>query len=249
MSVALSRAEAFATMSAQNSILTVSGKTLIIADGGGGDWLLRRDYVCVAGQLVEGAMDVTVPSGYTGATYRLTLGFFNAADGALAYVDGPSAALVPTQSTTYAVPTTTAPPGTTRASVILSLVSAPATNRRLVFGAIWLISRATPDEIVAATLERDQRRDQAINASGGLVLTAAPVGPLAGQLTYLCSTWAAVAALDAIYRTGPVTLAATTTVLPASTHYAVGNVRYNTDRPVPGRDARWLVTVPIREAS
>ena len=105
-------------------------------------------------------------------------------------------------------------------------------------------------ELIAAQVERNLRREATT-----IIMTAAPQiqsgtpGLLAGQLTYLTDTLADALTLDAIYK-GTVAVTLTTGAgadLNGLKHHAVGTVRFVAERPLPGRPAKWLTTVEIRE--
>lgn len=116
--------------------------------------------------------------------------------------------------------------------------------------------RAACEELVGVALERDLRRTAAdIWNDAETLITAGTAALLSGQLTYLCRSLAEALALDALYRTPALlTLSNDSTSLPADlaglaglTHRAVGRIRINPERALPGKTPRWQLVVDFRE--
>ena len=74
-------------------------------------------------------------------------------------------------------------------------------------------------------------------------------GKLAGTITYLCDTLASALALDALYQSAATITLTSDAGAPLNglQHVAVGDLRYNAERGLPGRPSKWTITVEIRE--
>lgn len=250
MTIALSRAETATHATGSNaSAGSWSGLTFIQTITPPGLLFVCR-FPAAAGQnITGGGLNVSVPAGRSGGVYYAAWDFRDRNDVQVGYVKGPDVNLPNGYSTgTLSLPPVVAPAGA--ASVLVQInVASGFGGRYLTEEGYFVNSSASADEVLAVTLERDQLREYDTSGNGGPILTGAPIGPRSGQLTFLCSTWSQVTQIDALYRTGAVTTDAVGTVLPALTHYATGVVRFATDKALPGKAVRWLVTVPLREAS
>jgi len=199
----------------------------------------------VPGQDVAVSLQLTVPATKTGATYRVDYVARSAA-GTDLLVTAAAVTVAPGESKELSA-SLVMPGGATYISAYFGLVSGAASNRQVSVDSVF-VSKAYPDELVGGSVSRDLARTDATTPAGGLALIQGAIGPRAGTLTFLCSTWAQVAALEALYRTGSAYLPAQG-ALPAFDHYATGRIRATLERALAGRPAKWLVTVDYREAS
>ena len=105
-------------------------------------------------------------------------------------------------------------------------------------------------DILAAPLSRPLRRDvlDQTNAAAPKINAGTP-GKLAGTITYLCDTLASALALDALYQSAATITLTSDAGAPLNglQHVAVGDLRYNAERGLPGRPSKWTITVVIRE--
>lgn len=103
-------------------------------------------------------------------------------------------------------------------------------------------------ELVGVALERDLRRSVAdiFNNSQSLI-TAGTAGLLSGQLTFLCNSLAEANSVDAVYRMPGLVTLGTSDELNGLKHRAVGRVRMNVERPLPGRSPKWMLITDFRE--
>lgn len=110
------------------------------------------------------------------------------------------------------------------------------------------VSTVTVADLLAAPLARPLRRtDVDVMNTAAYRISAGTPGKLKGTLTYLCDDLADAMALDTLYSgTAPLTLT-TGGALTGLKHVAVGDLRYGTERALPGRPCKWTITVEIRE--
>lgn len=223
-----------------------SGSAFVVNAATASDWLWSVSTPIVGGAHIAAASTtVSVPSGYATSTLAQALLFRDASGTILASAIGPDVA-ISTAAVALTTPPMTVPPTATRVEQVTLMQSGAATNRRITYVSSSLVLDATADEIVGGSLTRAQNRADADSGTGRLILTQGVPGPRSGSLTYLCSDWSQVSAIDAIYRTGAVRTPETGP-LPALTHYAIGDLRSTLERALPGRPAKWLVTVNFRE--
>jgi len=223
--------------------------SLITLNAGVGGYVSLEEFTpgaAAPGQIVTATVTLSVPAGATGASYELALDPYSAS-GIITWYTAWSP-IAPGETKTLTV-TAVMPAGTTSMRARVGLISAAASGRKLsVDTNVVFTSTAQADEIVGGSLTRAQNRTDADSGSGSLILTQGATGPRSGSLTYLCSEWSQVSAIDALYRAGAVQLPSTGP-LPAITHYAVGDLRCTLERALPGRPAKWLVNVNLREAA
>ena len=107
---------------------------------------------------------------------------------------------------------------------------------------------ADAEELVGVQLERDYRRSVAdIWGAEQALITAGTAALLSGQLVFLCETLAQALTIDTVYRRPGLTTLTTGGDLDGLTHRAIGRARLTPDQILPGKPARWLVTVEFRE--
>lgn len=248
MTVTLSRVQSDAASALNTAAGTFAG-SLITLNASTAGYVYLEIFTpgkAAPGQVVTATVTLSVPAGATGATYELALDPYSDTGIITWYTSWAWIAPGETKVLTVAA---TMPAGTSSMRARVGIISAAASGRKLsVDTNVVFTSTATVDEIVGGGLTRAQNRTDADSGSGSLILTQGTVGPRSGSLTYLCSTSAQIAALDALYRTGVVNLP-TQGVLPSIDHYAVGDLRCTLERALPGRPAKWLVTVNLREAA
>lgn len=106
------------------------------------------------------------------------------------------------------------------------------------------------DDVTATRLDRDLGTTTIAAASGWIVAqqpTYVGTMALTGTLEVLVPDLAAALAVDALIRAATVTLDAAGHPLDALQFRAVDRLRIVAERTVPGRAARWTVTVPFVE--
>lgn len=153
--------------------------------------------------------------------------------------------------TDFSLVSSSLPAGTTSVRVQVNLMdNATGTSRTFTVSNLTASPAAYPLEIIAAPLSRPLRRTvlDVTNDDDYRVNYGTP-GKLAGSVTYLCDTFTDAAALDALYQTTAVVTLTSDDELNGLRHLAVGDIRYSTEKALPGRPCKWTVQVEIREAS
>lgn len=106
----------------------------------------------------------------------------------------------------------------------------------------------TVDDVLTARLDRDTG---IVEVSGQFVRRSSTPTRLAGRVQFLCATAAAAADLARLYQQFDTSMRITTDVpghpLNRLLHRATGQISTQSERTVPGRPARWSVTVDIQE--
>lgn len=134
----------------------------------------------------------------------------------------------------------------TKLTVLVHLAEGASSGRKVQVSDLIAVATARPSEIVSCTLDQPTRREALIGAAGTPILTKAPHGPRTGQIVFLADTITDVLALTALYTTsGPITITGEP-ALAGWKHWAVGTIRSATERAIPGKPTRWLVTVPVQ---
>ena len=218
-----------------------------IANGASSVWLTTYTLPVIAGQQWHVWLQASTPTG-PNVNLSSRLQFYDAADTQVGA--GPWVAATANEGGVgIAFPDQYVPAGATTMRIVVTIGVDSGTARVVNITANDSHLIASVDEIVASALGRPAAtRAAEVSGSGALILTRSPAGPRSGSLTMLCAGSDQVAAVDAIYQAGPV-LAPKTGPLPAITHYAVGQVRGTLERALPGRPARWLVSIDFREAA
>ncbi len=150
--------------------------------------------------------------------------------------------------TTFTAITDPLPTGTVAVRLQVALAdNAAGVGRKLAVTGRSAKLYSSPDAIIGAAIERPLNREGNDSASG-LVITGGPMGTLEGTITYLCSTWSEVLAIDSLHKTtDPITVSgADASGLNGMTYYSTGRLRYSTERTLPGVATRWLAQVPIK---
>lgn len=244
------------------SVATPSGYsahtfTSVATVTGGDSWSIKSTANGVPTSTVIAYLDVpaaaglpaTVQVALTGASaaptrYKVLIAWLGATE---TWLSSASAdATVGGSEVTIPVTIGAAPAGTTRLRIHINLYADPYPYRTLTVNSTTAtIQTSAAAELLTASLERSTGRSAHDSGIDSIpIIIAAPVGALAGQLTYLCNTAVAAAALDALYCwPGKVTSSALDYV-----HRAVGKVRLSTEKALPGRPAKWLVQVEAAAA-
>lgn len=252
MTVTLSRVQNDAASALNTAAGTFAG-SLITLNASTAGYVYLESFTpgnAAPGQIVTATVTLSVPAGAQGGLYELALDPYSDT-GIIAWYTSQST-ITAGETKTLTV-TATMPAGTTsmRGRIGLSSTSAVAGRKVSVDTNVIFTVTATADEILAAPLSRPLRRtaDDVLDSADYRIVAGTP-GRLRGTITYLCSTLAAALAVDTIYQGTPaVTLSDAGNPLDGLKHIAVGDLRYGTERPVPGVPARWTLTAEIREVA
>lgn len=214
-----------------------------------GTWFATWHVPVRPGQRVKMRVTAALPGGATATSVRMVIRFHAAAGGLVAGLTDPVGVALGA-SQTWEFDAGTVPAGTAVARLYLSNVNT-GNGLKVAVSALSLVSTGAAEELLAAQLERPYRR-----TALDLLNTAAPQfaagvpGLLAGQLTYLCRTYADAIALDAVYcNPEAAAVVAPPNPLDGLRHRAVGAGRLVAERALPGKASKWLLTVEIREVA
>lgn len=227
-------------------VVTLSGTTRIVSDAASSAWMLWADVPCLPGLHLTGAATVRIVAGYNGMSFRLD---FNPQSATNVYLPGAVPGPITPSNTAEArqIPAAevVCPDQTTHAQAILRLESA-GTNRRFILDSIDVRLEAQAADIIAANFDLNLNRTGETSGQSTTLITQGAIGKPAGQITFLADTLLDARALRDIHKAAAVTVA--DGPFAGLTYWAIGTIRVSAERTVPGKPAKWLVTVPMMEA-
>lgn len=213
------------------------------------DWLFSLEAAFQPGQQISSAaLNLSVPAGSAGGSYNMAVAFSNAAGTVLSTVYGPSTPIATGATVDLGIPhsVVTAPSGTTKIS-ISGFCAAGASGRKIVRNSANYLTIADVDDVLSLNLRRPLHR---LAADSGLARTPAIAsgvpGSREGVLTCLLSSIAAATPLDTLCAAGKITVPAS--VAGAALTLWPTDIRFATEKAIPGKPARCIATIDVKEA-